>query len=128
MKIAAAIDDDSLSAPNVYLNAGRKVQRVASLSSKKDRVLRFVYPAGDLLQAFLFWDDSEGLALGYHGLRKHRATGTPKPANALDERIRKSKKVRHSDYLPDTPVNHKQKSAAKFADAVISGDPDPVYG
>lgn len=125
--MAAAIDDDCLSAPGVYLQAASRAQRVASLSSKKDRVLRFAYPAGDLLQSFLFWADSEGLALGYHGPRKHRASATPVPANALDERIRKSRKVRHADYLPETPPSQKQQSAVEFADAVIRGDSDPVY-
>lgn len=125
--MAAAMDDDSLSAPKVYKHAGSQAQRVASLSSKKDKVLRFAYPAGDLLQAFLFWRDSRGLALGYHGPRKHRRSSTPVPANVLDERIQKNRKVGHGDYLPDPSPSQEQQAAARFAGEVIGGAVNPVY-
>ena len=125
--MAAAIDDDSISAPKVYKVAGSQVLRVASLSSKKDTVLHYAYPAGDLLQAFLFWKDSEGQALGYHGPRKHKKSSTPVPANLLDERIRKNKKVGHGDYLPGKQTSQKELAAAKYADEVVCGAANPVY-
>lgn len=126
--MAAAIDDDSISAPKVYKGAGSQAQRVASLSSKKDTVLHYAYPAGDLLQAFLFWQDSDGQALGYHGPRKHKKSSTPVPANLLDERIRKNKKVGHGDYLPGEQPSQKELAAAKYADEVIGGAVNPDYG
>lgn len=126
--MAAAIDDDSISAPQVYKVAGSQAQRVASLSSKKDTILHYAYPAGDLLQAFLFWKDSNGQALGYHGPRKHRKSSTLVPANMLDERIPKNKKVSHGDYLPGEQTSSKEFAAAKFADEVIGGAFNPVYG
>ena len=125
--MAPAIDDDSLSGPDEYLHATNGVNRVAAMSSRKDRVLRFSYPAGDLLQSFLFWRDSGDLALGYHGPRRHKNSGTDVPNNVVDLRISKRKKVRHSDYVPKIPPNERQTAAAAFADAVIAGESDPPY-
>jgi pimeloyl-ACP methyl ester carboxylesterase len=125
--MAPAIDDDSLSGPGQYLSATKSVQRVAVMSSRKDRVLRYSYPAGDLLQAFLFFDESGDLALGYHGPRKHKHSGTSIPANILDLRIPRNKKVKHGDYVPMVSPNKKQKAAVKFANAVIAGEAEPVY-
>ena len=129
--LAAAIDDYSLASTEAYLAATNGSARVAVLSSKKDNVLRFAYPAGDLFQAFIFADDFAGLALGYHGPRPHKASGSPVPKNVLDKRIPKSRRppVGHSDYLPGTKsVSDEQRAAAKFADAVLAGDDHPVYG
>ncbi|HLF29439.1 MAG TPA: alpha/beta hydrolase [Xanthomonadales bacterium] len=125
--MAAAVDDDCLSDPAVYLQTGNKIGRLASLSSKKDYVLRFTYPAGDLLQAFLFADDASGLALGYHGARKHQKSKTLVPDNLFDARIPKARKAGHGDYLPDSQPNNEQQSAARFADQVIDGVGTPAY-
>lgn len=125
--MAPAIDDDSLAAPGEYRNASNSLERIAALSSRKDKVLKYAYPAGDLLQAFVFWDDSGDYALGYHGPRKHKKSGSGVPATVLDWRIKKRKKVGHGDYIPDSPPNDRQKAAAAFADAVVSGGSDPVY-
>lgn len=128
--MAAAIDDYSLASPDAYLATTEGVARVAALSSRADKVLRFAYPAGDLFQAFVFTDDMAGLALGYHGARSHKPSGTPVPVNVLDVRIPKAKKgngVGHGDYLPAKQANDKQRSAARFADAVIAGADSPAY-
>ena len=126
--MAPAIDDDSLSGPNEYLQETNGVLRVAAMSSRKDRVLKFTYPAGDLLQAFLFWRESGDYALGYHGPRRHKKSGTGVPANVLDLRIANSMHVNHSDYIPEVPPNDRQQAAAAFADAVIAGEINPIYG
>ncbi len=125
--MAAAIDDDSLAGPAQYQFETVKSDRVAVMSSKKDTVLKYSYPAGDLLQAFIFWKESGDLALGFHGPRRHRRSKSSVPTNVLDERIAKRRKVGHGDYLPDEVPNTEQQSAAKYADAVLSGDPDPKY-
>ncbi len=125
--MAAAIDDYSLASPEAYLAATHGAARVAALSSKKDKVLKFAYPAGDLFEAFVFTDDTAGLALGYHGPRPHKASGTLVPPNVLDTRISNERKVGHGDYLPDESPNKEQKSAARFADAVLAGADSPVY-
>ncbi len=125
--MAPAIDDDSLSGPDEYLQETNGVQRVAAMSSRKDRVLKFTYPAGDLLQAFLFWRESGDYALGYHGPRKHKKSGTVVPTNVLDLHIAKGKDVDHGDYVPDVPPNERQQAAAAFADAVIAGASNPIY-
>lgn len=125
--MAAAIDDYSLASPEAFLAATHGVARVAALSSQKDKVLRFAYPVGDLFQAFVFADDTVGLALGYHGPRPHKASGTSVPANVLDTRIPNERKVGHGDYLPDKTPNSEQRSAARFADAVLAGADSPGY-
>ena len=125
--MAPAIDDDSLAAPNEYLQASNSLERIAALSSRKDKVLKYTYPAGDLLQAFMFWNESGDYALGYHGPRRHKQSGTGVPTTVLDWRIKKGKKVGHGDYIPGALPNDRQQAAAAFADAVISGSNDPVY-
>ena len=70
--LAAAVDDYCLSMPKKYKTAAEKAQRVVVLSSVEDKVLKFIYPVGDLLQAFIFfWRESFGFALGYAGPKKH---------------------------------------------------------
>jgi Alpha/beta hydrolase of unknown function (DUF900) len=125
--MAPAIDDDSLSAPDEYQHETSRLTGLAAMSSLEDRVLKFAYPAGDLLQAFLFWQESGDFALGYHGPRKHRRSGTGIPPNLLDLRIPAEKKVGHSDYVPDGPANAHQQAAAAFADAFLDGASEPQY-
>jgi hypothetical protein len=123
--MAPAIDDDSLAGPAEYRAETLDVDRLAVMSSRKDSVLKFAYPPGDLLQSFLFRDDSGDYALGYHGPRPHRNHGVPQ--TVLDLRIPKNKKVGHGDYVPAASPNDRQRAAAAFADAVIAGSPDPQY-
>jgi len=67
--MAAAVDDSSLAHPAVYLEAAAKTGRIAVLASRRDRILKFGYPLGDFLKAFLSPRDRPGAALGYHGPR-----------------------------------------------------------
>ncbi len=120
--MAAAIDDYSLASSGDYLTATNNAGRVAVLWSKKDTILKYAYPAGDLLQAFIFWDDSVGFALGYGGPKPYY--GTPVPSNVMDIQV----EANHNEYLPENdPPTPKQRSAANFANAVVGHDPSPNY-
>jgi hypothetical protein len=124
--MAAAVDDDCVSAKRVYRAQIESAARVAILASQKDKVLRFAYPAGDLLQSFIFfWRDNPGLALGLHG---PRASGDlPIPKAVFHTQIDDTHGVDHGDYLFGGVPNPKQAAAGRFADAVISGAPSPIY-
>lgn len=131
--MAPAIDDFSLATDADYGAAVEAAIRVAVLSSTSDMVLKFAYPAGDLLQSFFFLRDEFGLALGYHGPKAK--SGGPVPANVLHVAIPKARDSDHDHYLPEytsttQPKGKRQdnqKSAARFADRVISGDVSPDY-
>jgi hypothetical protein len=132
--MAPAIDNDSLTDTDrrAYLAATQVTERVTVLSSTSDTVLRFAYPAGDLLQAIFFSDtDGPGWALGYNGPSPY-----PHPEAALAARIYHvaipaDRGAGHGHYLPGikpTPEEDvNQRSAAAFADAVLRGDPAPAY-
>jgi len=124
--MAAAIDDYSLSDPEEYRIGVSLAERVAVLASKRDRVLKYAYPVGDLLQAFVFfWKDESGLALGYHGPKPIEGHSLPKqvyPVQIPDER-----KTDHGDYLPNHPPTPNQLSSARFANEVLQGAMAPKY-
>jgi hypothetical protein len=133
--MAPAIDDFSLASLNNYRAQVESCRRVAVLSSREDEVLRFAYPAGDLLQAFVFWDDIAGSALGYRGPKSHDPGG-PVPGNVIHKAIADGRNSDHEDYIPEFPPGGKdpddksqcnQESAAEFADQVIGRRPDPDY-
>lgn len=119
--MAAAVDDFSLSEPPAYLPSARASGRVAVLASERDNVLRWAYPAGDLLQSFVFfWKDVSGLALGYHGPRRGRFNAVP--ANVAHVQIPTAAGVDHSDYLfPDKPSALEARAVA-FAGQVLRGE------
>ena len=96
--MAGAVDDTCLSDPAVYRQAAAKAKRVTVMSSVNDRVLRFAYPAGDLLQAFIYADDIAGSALGYKGYRDGNFKSPDK--KPLKIPIPDSRKQGHGDYLP----------------------------
>lgn len=125
--LAAAVDDDSLADPDVYFLPTETTGRVSVLYSKQDRVLQLAYPAGDLLQAFLYWRDESGGALGYHGPKKHAATRTRVRANVYTRRTPGRRKSGHGDYLPDVEINDEQISASEFVIQALLGDPAPTY-
>jgi len=124
--LAPAIDDVSLAHPGDYLHTVPKAQRVAVLASREDRVLKLAYPAGDLLQAFVFfWRDRIGLALGYHGPKK---SGTHTiPGQVYHAQIPDARKADHGHYLPDNPPTLNQSSSVSFANAVLQGVLRPTY-
>ncbi len=126
--MAAAIDDYSVSSEQDYRAAAEHSARVAVLSSREDEVLKYAYPARDLLESFVFfWRDSFGLALGYHGPKPSDETDGAVPDNVMHEAIPNAKNSNHGDYIPDPLPNANQRSAAGFANDVIAGDPMPRY-
>lgn len=125
--MAPAVDDFSLADVHDYRHAVEEATCVAVLHSTPDKVLRWAYPAGDLLQAFVFFGrDTAGLALGYHGPRPADSNPRHVPTNVLDEAIGQ-RGAGHGDYLPDDLPNGKQVSAAAYADALVAGAPQPSY-
>jgi hypothetical protein len=120
--MAAAIDNDSLAASTEYRNATTYATRVAVLHSSCDKVLRFAYPAGNLLQAFLHFTATSDAALGLNGPRPHSTPYQDVPANVYVDKIPDQRKVDHGDYLPgiDPVPNSKQRSAASFANDIIA--------
>jgi predicted alpha/beta hydrolase family esterase len=124
--MAPAIDDSSLADPRVYQIASAVSDRTAVLASRQDKTLRYAYPAGDLLQAFVFfWKEEIDLALGYHGPRK---SGThPVPAKVYAEQIPDVRKSDHGHYIPAAPPTPNQLSAVQFASEVLQGTANPKY-
>ena len=121
--LAPAVDDDCLTGDGrYYQKVSLRTQRVVALSSIYDRVLRFAYPVGDLLQAFLyFWKDEPGKPMGLYGPQPQ----SRQPPNVVGEATHPqpeedpSRRVDHGDYLPEAHPNAKQLAAAKFSDDVI---------
>jgi esterase/lipase superfamily enzyme len=132
--MAPAIDDSSLANPSVYFAAASGADRVAVLASRKDKILKYAYPAGDALQAFVFfWNDVVDLALGYHGPRKSKSYAVP--AKVYAEQIPDARGADHGHYIPgdpaydvpDDPAVANRISAAQFADAILRGEANPKY-
>jgi hypothetical protein len=127
--MAPAIDADSLANPEVYRRSTEYARRVAVLSSTEDHVLKLAYPAGDLFQAFAFFDETPGVALGLRGPRKHENYGVPE--NVHNRRIDPARRSDHGHYIYDPeapdPARQNQRSAAAYVNAVLQGDPDPQY-
>jgi Alpha/beta hydrolase of unknown function (DUF900) len=123
--MAAAINDFSLSNPDNYRAVVTATVRVAVLASHEDLVLRLAYPVGDVLQAFLFWKDEAGLALGYHGPRPSDENLIPDQVYYVQ--IPDGRDSGHGDYIPSDPPSPNQVSAAQFADEVIRGMSRPQY-
>jgi hypothetical protein len=125
--MAAAVDDYSLAWDRAYRRALARASRVSVLAARSDDVLRLAYPAGDLLQAFVFfWREEAGLALGYHGPKPHRPTKGAVPGNVKHLQI-DGLGVNHGDYLPGRQENKKQRAAARWCDAVLTGTLAPRY-
>jgi hypothetical protein len=123
--MAAAIDDSSLADPEDYRDAVEITERVAVLASHKDKVLRFAYPGGDLLQAFFFWDDDAGLAAGYHGPKA--VDEHPLPSHVYHCQIPDLRDSDHGDYIPANSPSPNQLSAALFVDGVLKLVITPQY-
>ncbi len=124
--MAAAVDDYSLAIPDGYKAAVDRCGRVAVLASRRDNVLKFAYPAGDLLQSFVFWRDEDfGSALGYHGPRSRRQYRVAR--HVTHTQISDARDAGHSDYIPNSPPTRNQESAASYCDQVLSGVNLPVY-
>jgi len=141
--MAGAVDDYCLSIPEVYKSSVEHAERIVVLSSTEDKVLKYIYPLGDLVQSFIyFWKESFGLALGYHGPKDYTEEWDPFDEDAeaktsvIADNVRNisiepGHKVNHGDYLPPdkqgAAMNDKQKKAARLASAVIGGVSDVKY-
>ena len=119
--MAAAIDDFSVSERFTYRTETENAARVAVLASERDNVLKWAYPLGDWIQAFLFfWRDEPGSALGYHGPRSSYDGAVP--ANVEHVQIPDGVKVDHGDYLSDGDPSTKEQRAAAWATLALDGD------
>lgn len=126
---APATDDDCLESP--YDDAVRNARRVTYLASKRDKVLRVAYRAGDWIGDVVFGDTDEpgSGALGWHGARWPR-TNRPTVDGV---RIAKARNYDHGDYFPSgkpgEAITPKQDLVAAFAAGFLQGrlpiDPTP---
>jgi esterase/lipase superfamily enzyme len=126
--MAGAIDNNSLALTAAYRAAAQYSARTAVLYSPSDTVLKAAYPAGNLLSAFLHWSATTDAALGYTGPRV--ASDGVIPATVAATAIPAAAGVNHGDYLPhaDGGAGAKQLSAARFANAVLAGEAQLIYG
>ncbi|MEP6547278.1 MAG: alpha/beta hydrolase [Gammaproteobacteria bacterium] len=126
--MAGAIDNNSLALTAAYRSAAQYSARTAVLYSPSDTVLKSAYPAGNLLSAFLHWSATTDAPLGYAGPRAASDGAVPDTVAATG--IPAAIGVNHGDYLPgaDGVAGSKQLSAARFANAVLSGAPQLIYG
>ena len=137
--MAPAIDDFSLASSSSYRDAVDAVKRVAVLSSTEDIVLKIAYPAGELVQNFLFfWREELGFALGYSGPKDSEDgdQSEPVPGHVIHWPIDPARGSDHGHYVPDftfgnetNSVEHRnQLSAARYASQVVGEKEKPDYG
>ena len=121
--LAAAIDNNSLASTAEYRAAAEYASRVAVLHSPSDHVLKFAYPAGNLLSAFLHWTATSDAALGFTGPTSASAPNGSVPGEVQATGIPAADQVDHSDYIPNAagPPSDKQLAAARYANLVLSG-------
>lgn len=110
---AAAVDSDVLT--KQYAAALAKSEKVAVLSSVKDKVLQYAYPGGDFLSD-LFGDGDSPFrtALGLKGPRPHAG------ASVTDSRIPKALGCDHGHYLP---VGAQWQNVASYVRNCFHGTP-----
>lgn len=123
---AAAVDDVSLNARGRYASVAAGARRTTVLASRSDRVLTWAYPAGDLVQSWLFsWKDRAGQALGLRGPRQD--AGNPTSPKVRVERIPRDTGVDHGDYITSGPEGPTHRACAAFVGAVLRGSGEPSY-
>jgi hypothetical protein len=128
--MAAAIDNDSLASRSAYRGAAEFAGRVAVLSSPSDTVLRYAYPAGNILSAFIHWTATADAALGLLGPRAGSASDGPVPDAVVATGIPAAAGVLHSDYVPNAqpPPSAAQLAAARYVSEVLAGTAPLSYG
>jgi len=128
--MAAAIDNDSLSSAVEYFKAAQFAARVGVLHSPSDRVLRFAYPLGNLISAFIHWTATTDAALGYTGTRASSSPPGSPPGCVGCVGIPAADLVDHGDYLPPPSgaFNSKQQAAVRFANSMLAGITPLAYG
>jgi hypothetical protein len=123
---APAVDDTCLNAQEVYFDVAQAARRTTVLASASDTVLRWAYPAGDLVQSWLFrWKDKAGRALGRRGPRN--TAGRLTSAKVRHEQIPDAARVDHGDYITSGPPTPSHRRTAAFATSVVVGDPAPTW-
>lgn len=116
---AAAADYDCL---DVQCEAARKnCDRIVNLASNKDIVLRYSYPAGDLMSD-LFGDDDSPFhrALGLRGPKE------PRSSNVIPHQIPDGADYDHGHYLPPSDAagqGGKWERASDFMIRAFRGEP-----
>lgn len=115
---AAAADFDCLE--RQCKDARENCDLVVNLASRKDRVLKYAYPAGDFLSDIFGDADSPlGAALGRAGPKR------PWQANVQPHQIPDGKEYDHGDYLPPSgpvAVPHKWEQASDFMIRAFRGE------
>jgi esterase/lipase superfamily enzyme len=121
--MAGAIDNNSLAGASLYRGATEYAERVAVLYSPSDTVLKFAYPAGNVLSAFMHWSATSDAALGFTGPKAASGADGDIPPVVAATAIALTAGVKHSDYIPNAsgPASDKQLAAARFANLVLSG-------
>lgn len=123
---AAAVDDVSLNRRGRYAGVADGSRRTTVLASRADRVLTWAYPAGDLVQSWLFaWKEQAGRALGLRGPRQ--VADDPTSPKVRVEHIPAAIGVDHGDYVTSGAQGPKHDACAAFVGAVLRGAGDPVY-
>jgi hypothetical protein len=123
---APAVDDTCFNTDERYFGVASAARRTTVLASTGDRVLQLAYPAGDLVQSWLFrWKDKAGRALGRRGPRN--AGGRLTSPKVRHEQIPDPPAVGHGDYITSGTPNDFHKACYGFARQVVDGDAAPAW-
>lgn len=123
---AAAVDDTCFNAEALYSGVAAAARRTTVLASTGDRVLQLAYPAGDLVQSWLFrWKDTAGRALGRRGPRN--AGGRLTSPKVRHEQIPDPPPVGHGDYITSGEPSAFHLACYGFTRQVVAGDPAPAW-
>jgi hypothetical protein len=123
---APAVDDTCLNAGELYFPVATAARRTTVLASAKDTVLTWAYPAGDLVQGWLFrWKDKAGRALGRRGPRN--ANGRLTSPKVRHEQIPDAARVDHGDYVTSGVPSNKHTRTAAFVAEVVDGSAAPAW-
>jgi hypothetical protein len=123
---AGAVDDDCLESQ--YLAAEQNAGRIAVLSSLKDKVLQYAYPAGDFISDVFLGDNDSPWeqALGRAGPKPPFAPPVFETAIPVDAGA-DGQGYDHGDYFPPSepqvppPPNPKWAAAAAFMARAVTG-------
>jgi hypothetical protein len=117
---AGAVDRDCM--VKQYLGAAHNARRTAVLSSKKDKVLKLAYPAGDFISDVLLGDNDSPWTIAL-GLK-----GPPPPVLAplFGNAIPELQAYDHGDYFPPSgppfpPAPGKWVDAVKYMRRIVTG-------